>query len=81
MGSDPIFPPEFPIPYPVPGTLELASAQVGTIRLKLLKIGGRIVRSVRRVVLHLATPFPLQDLFRTILARLTQRRYATTLGP
>ena len=60
---------------------ELASAQVGTIRLKLLKIGGRIVRSVRRVVLHLATPFPLQDLFRTILARLTQRRYATTLGP
>ncbi len=26
---------------------ELASAQVGTIRLKLLKIGGRIVRSVR----------------------------------
>jgi hypothetical protein len=60
---------------------ELASAQVGTIRLKLLKIGGRIVRSVRRVVLHLATPFPLQDLFRTVLARLTQRRCVPTLGP
>jgi hypothetical protein len=60
---------------------ELASAQVETIRLKLLKIGGRIVRSVRRVVLHLATPFPLQDLFRTVLARLTERRCSPTLGP
>ena len=57
------------------GTL-LASAQVGTIRLKLLKIGGRIVRSVRRVVLHLASPFPLQELFRTVLARLTARSAA-----
>jgi hypothetical protein len=60
---------------------ELASAQVETIRLKLLKIGGRIVRSVRRLVLHLATPFPLQDLFRGVLARLTQRRCMPTLGP
>ena len=60
---------------------ELASAQVETIRLKLLKIGGRIVRSVRRVVLHLATPFPLQELFRTVLARLTERRYQPTTGP
>jgi hypothetical protein len=70
---------------------ELASAQVGTIRLKLLKIGGRIVRSVRRVVVHLATPFPLQELFRTVLARLmarpaaldplTQRRRQPTTGP
>ena len=42
---------------------ELASAQVGTIRLKLLKIGGRIVRSVRRVVLHLASPFHLECAF------------------
>jgi hypothetical protein len=60
---------------------ELASAQVETIRLKLLKIGGRIVRSVRRLVLHLATPFPLQDLFRSVLARLMQRRCVLTLGP
>lgn len=70
---------------------ELASAQVGTIRLKLLKIGGRIVRSVRRVMVHLATPFPLQELFRTVLARLmarpaaldplTQRRRQPTTGP
>ena len=70
---------------------ELASAQVETIRLKLLKIGGRIVRSVRRVVVHLATPFPLQELFRTVLARLTarpaaldpltERRCQPTTGP
>jgi len=60
---------------------ELASAQVGTIRLKLLKIGGRIVRSVRRVVLHLASPFPLQELFRTVLARLKERRCLPTAGP
>jgi hypothetical protein len=60
---------------------ELASAQVETIRLKLLKIGGRIVRSVRRVVLHLATPFPLQELFRAVLARLTERRCQPTTGP
>jgi hypothetical protein len=70
---------------------ELASAQVGTIRLKLLKIGGRIVRSVRRVVVAAATPFLLQELFRIVLARLTarpaaldpltQRRCQPTTGP
>lgn len=46
---------------------ELANAQVGTIRLKLLKIGGRIVRSIRRIVIHLASGFPLQNLFRRVL--------------
>jgi hypothetical protein len=60
---------------------ELAAAQVTTIRLRLLKIGGRIVRSVRRVVLHLASGFPLQDLMRTVLARLMERRIATAAGP
>ena len=34
--------------------LGLATCQVGTLRLRLLKIGGRITRSVRRVVIHLA---------------------------
>ncbi len=32
---------------------ELADAQVGTLRLRLLKIAARVVRSVRRVVFHL----------------------------
>ena len=49
---------------------ELANAQVDTIRLKLLKIGGRIVSSVRRIVLHLADGYPLKELFIFILARL-----------
>ena len=68
---------------------ELAQAQVGTIRLKLLKIGGRIVRSVRRLVVHLASSFPLQSLLRTVLdrmldwspRRLTDRRCQPTAGP
>lgn len=51
---------------------ELANAQVGTIRLKLLKIGARVVCSVRRVVLHLAGGYPLKDLFAGVLARLSE---------
>jgi hypothetical protein len=49
---------------------ELANAQADTIRLKLLKIGGRIISSVRRIVLHLAGGYPLKELFAFILARL-----------
>jgi len=49
---------------------ELAHAQVDTIRLKLLKIGARVVSSVRRVVIHLAGGYPLKDLFARILDRL-----------
>jgi hypothetical protein len=47
---------------------ELARAQAGTIRLKLLKVGARVVASVRRVVLNLSGGYPLQALF-TRLAR------------
>lgn len=36
----------------------LATAQVGTLRLRLLKIGGRLTRSVRRYVIHLAEAHP-----------------------
>jgi len=36
----------------------LATAQVGTLRLKLLKIGGRLERSVRRICLHLSAHHP-----------------------
>ena len=49
---------------------ELATAQISTLRLKLLKIGGRLVRSARRIVLHLAGGYPLQTLFRHIAQRL-----------
>jgi len=49
---------------------ELANAQVGTIRLKLLKIGARVVHSVRRIVIHLAGGYPFKDIFIHVLSRL-----------
>jgi hypothetical protein len=42
---------------------ELARAQVGTIRLKLLKIGTVIVRNTRRIRLFLSSAYPHQELF------------------
>jgi hypothetical protein len=49
---------------------ELAEAQVTTIRLKLLKIGGLVKRSARRIILHLASGCPQQQLFRLIADKL-----------
>jgi hypothetical protein len=49
---------------------ELAQAQAGTIRLKLLKIGGRISWSARRIVLHLAAGYPFRELFCLLVERL-----------
>jgi len=48
----------------------LANARADTIRLKLFKIGARVVASVRRIVFHLAGGYPLQDLFSQIVRRL-----------
>jgi Transposase DDE domain group 1 len=48
---------------------ELAQAQVGTIRLKLFKVAARVVVSVRRVVFHLASSYPYQEVFREVYAR------------
>jgi hypothetical protein len=57
----------------------LARAQVETIRLKLLKIGGRLVCSARRIVLHLASGCPMRHLFAIAARRLGgQLRPATT---
>jgi hypothetical protein len=49
---------------------ELAKSQCHTIRTKLLKIGGRVVVSTRRVVVHLASGYPYQDLFHRCLLRI-----------
>jgi len=46
---------------------ELARAQVGTIRLKLLKIGAVITRNTRRVRIWFSSAFPLKDLFKFCL--------------
>jgi hypothetical protein len=45
---------------------ELAKAQADTIRLKLLKIAARVCTSVRRIVFHLSSSYPHQQLFRKL---------------
>jgi hypothetical protein len=52
---------------------ELATAQVNTLRLKLLKIGARIRETSRRIWVHLASGYPYYDL----LARLLQNLRAS----
>ena len=47
---------------------ELARAQAGTLRLKLLKVGAVVVRNRRRVRLWFSSAFPLQALFRHCVA-------------
>lgn len=49
---------------------ELSSAQVGTIRLKLLKIAARVITSVRRIIFHLSSSCPYQPIFRRAAAQL-----------
>jgi Transposase DDE domain group 1 len=49
---------------------ELARAQAGTIRNKLLKIGAVVTTSVRRIVLQLSSAYPLKDLFQKVVSRL-----------
>jgi len=50
---------------------ELAHAYVGTLRLKLLKIGAVILRNTRRIRFLLSSACPYQALFFTVAARLT----------
>src|SRR3954466_12350156 len=52
---------------------ELARAQVGTIRLRLFKVAARVVVSARRVVFHLASSYPYQEVFREVYARVMGR--------
>ena len=49
---------------------ELARAQCGTIRLKLLKIGALVSVSVRRIRLRMASGYPHPHLFWQVLANL-----------
>lgn len=48
----------------------LATAQAGTLRLKLIKVGVRVRQTVRKVWLHFASAYPLKHLWQTILTRL-----------
>src|SRR5580765_2435627 len=49
---------------------ELARAQVGTIRLKLLKIGAVVLRNTRKVRLLLSSSYPYQTIFRQVVTAL-----------
>ena len=51
-------------------TTTMATAQVGTIRLKLLKIGALIQVTVRKVWVRLASSYPYQALFSQVLLQL-----------
>jgi hypothetical protein len=52
---------------------ELASATVGTLRAKLLKVAASVQISVRRVYVQFPSAFPRQALFRQCLAALKAR--------
>jgi hypothetical protein len=59
---------------------ELARAQVGTIWLRLLKVAARVVVSARRVAFHLASSYPLQELFGSVLERVMSRALPARAG-
>jgi len=48
---------------------DLATARVQTLRLRLIKVGARVVESVRRVVFHLPTAYPWAHLWERLLLR------------
>ena len=50
---------------------ELARAQVTTLRLKVLKIGTVILRNTRRIRLFFSSAYPCQELFGSMLRRLS----------
>ena len=52
---------------------ELARAQAGTIRARLLKLGTVIVRNTRRVRFFFASALPHQDIFRLAAKRIMSR--------
>ena len=48
----------------------LSRAQVWTLRERLLKLGARVVSSVRRILVHLPESFPWRNDFQKIAAAL-----------
>jgi hypothetical protein len=49
---------------------ELATAQVNTLRFKLLKIGARIRETSRRIWVHLVSGYPYRHLLALVLQKL-----------
>jgi len=50
---------------------QYATAQIGTLRTRLLKVGAKVVQTCRRIWVHLPTSFPAQDVWRRLCQRLT----------
>ncbi|MGK7943093.1 MAG: transposase, partial [Microcystaceae cyanobacterium] len=48
----------------------LQRATVGTIRLKLFKLGARVIVTVRRILISIASSCPAQDILRTAYLRI-----------
>jgi hypothetical protein len=57
---------------------ELAHAEVGTIRQKVLKVGARVRTSARRIWFHLSASWPFAELFRRVCAAL--ERHASRIA-
>jgi hypothetical protein len=57
---------------------EYERAQCETIRIKLLKVGARVITSVRRIRISIATGFPYQDIYAKILERIERHRLCFT---
>lgn len=50
---------------------EFASMQIQQLRLRLLKIGGQVIQTARRVWFHLARGYPWKNIFTLVHRRLT----------
>lgn len=50
---------------------ELANAQMGTLRVKLLKVGAKVQQTWRRIWVHLPSSYPYQHLWAGILTRVS----------
>jgi hypothetical protein len=51
---------------------EMARAEAATIRVRLLKIGARVLSSVRRIAFRLASGYPWKRLFLLAAGRLAR---------
>lgn len=60
---------------------ELAKAQVGTIRLKLMKVASKAVVTVRRVVFQMSSSYPYRELFEKVLKNLEGVRHIVPEPP
>ena len=63
------------------GDTELERWDVGTIRLKHFKIGARVKRSVRRLIVKMANSYPWQLLYRTVAVHLATSGSSPLFSP